>query len=74
MSTVQNPTFEPIATDPDDLPTANGFINEILHFADCCRTGEEPISSGRGQHRDHQDDHGHLRVVQTGEWVDLDSI
>jgi predicted dehydrogenase len=34
--------------DPDDacLPTDNGQVNEILHFADCCRQGTEPVSSG----------------------------
>jgi predicted dehydrogenase len=31
----------------DDLPTEQPFLNQILHFADCCRTGAEPISSGR---------------------------
>jgi predicted dehydrogenase len=28
------------------LPTDNGQVNEILHFADCCRQGTEPVSSG----------------------------
>ena len=32
---------------PDDLPTADMFTNELLHFADCIRTGATPISSGR---------------------------
>jgi predicted dehydrogenase len=31
----------------EGLPTEDGFINEILHFADCCESGREPISSGR---------------------------
>lgn len=30
-----------------DLFSANPYANEIAHFADCCRTGEEPVSSGR---------------------------
>ena len=30
-----------------DQPTLNFFVNEVLHFADCCRTGKEPTSSGR---------------------------
>lgn len=29
------------------LLTENMFDNEILHFAECCRTGREPWSSGR---------------------------
>jgi predicted dehydrogenase len=39
--------FEPIEVQQDGLPSESGQVNEILHFADCCRTGEEPISSGR---------------------------
>ena len=29
------------------LPSDNCFTNEILHFAECCQTGAEPISSGK---------------------------
>ena len=29
------------------LPSDNCFSNEILHFAECCQTGTEPISSGK---------------------------
>jgi predicted dehydrogenase len=38
--------FEPIAA-PGGLPSESGQVNEILHFAECCRTGAEPLSSGR---------------------------
>ncbi|GIX07418.1 MAG: hypothetical protein KatS3mg115_1821 [Candidatus Poribacteria bacterium] len=31
----------------DGLETEDGFVNEILHWADCCRTGKEPLTSGR---------------------------
>ena len=41
------PNFEPLDTSGVDLPTTDYFVNEILHFAQCCRTGSEPISSGR---------------------------
>ena len=40
-------TFEPLDTSDIDLPTTDYFVNEILHFAECCRTGREPDSSGR---------------------------
>ena len=30
----------------EGLPSDISFVNEIVHFAECCRTGEEPISSG----------------------------
>lgn len=39
--------FTELAPEPGVYPTANPFINEILHFAECCRSGSEPLSSGR---------------------------
>lgn len=39
--------FKPMAIDTSEFPSASGFVNEILHFADCCRSGKEPDSSGR---------------------------
>ncbi len=41
------PQFVALDTSTTDLPTAQPFVNEILHFADCCRQDIEPISSGR---------------------------
>jgi len=62
--------FEQLAT-PDGLPTESGQVNEILHFAECCRTGSEPLSSGR-------DNIGTMKVVagiyesaRTGQPVEL---
>jgi predicted dehydrogenase len=37
--------FSPVP--PADLPSNDAFVNEILHFADCCQSGKEPISSGK---------------------------
>ncbi|GIX05858.1 MAG: dehydrogenase [Candidatus Poribacteria bacterium] len=39
--------FVELEPEREGLPTDDGFVNEILHWADCCRTGAEPISSGR---------------------------
>ena len=36
--------FQPLQPAVDAFPTDDGFVNEILHFADCCRTGERPVS------------------------------
>jgi predicted dehydrogenase len=38
-----------VAVEPDrlGLPTDDGFTNEIAHFAECCRSGEKPLSGGR---------------------------
>lgn len=63
--------FQPVPPDTDGLPTDNSFVNQMLHFADCCRTGAEPLSSGR-------DNLGTLRLIEgiyrsakTGAWVDI---
>ena len=42
-----DPGFEPLPTREGDQPSTDFFINEILHWEECCRTGAEPISSGR---------------------------
>lgn len=39
--------FLPVEPDRGDLPSDEGFTNEIHHFATCCRSGAEPLSSGR---------------------------
>jgi predicted dehydrogenase len=39
--------FEPIDAEAEGLPSESGQVNEILHFASCCATGAEPLSSGR---------------------------
>ena len=41
------PNFKPVETKSLNLPSGNCFVNEILHFEECCRTGKEPISSGK---------------------------
>ena len=43
----EKPPFEPIDTSGIVLPSASFFVNEILHFEECIRTGNEPLSSGR---------------------------
>ena len=32
---------------PARPPSESGQVNELLHFAECCRTGQTPLSSGR---------------------------
>ena len=46
LQKLRHPPFDPIPTREADQPTANFFVNEVLYFADCCRTGKEPTSSG----------------------------
>ncbi|MDE0451598.1 MAG: Gfo/Idh/MocA family oxidoreductase [Gammaproteobacteria bacterium] len=68
------PPFKVLPTSDIDLPSPNYFINEILHFADCCQTGEEPLSSGR-------DNIGTMKIImgiyessRTGQPVNLDDL
>lgn len=68
------PPFKVLPTDDIDLPSPNYFINEILHFADCCRSGEEPLSSGA-------DNIGTMKIImgiyessRTGQPVNLDDL
>jgi predicted dehydrogenase len=66
--------FVPVEPDREGLPTDDGFVNEVLHFAECCRSGAEPISSGR-------DNLGTMKVVfgiyesaRTGQPVELAAL
>ena len=68
------PPFKVLSTDDIDLPSPNYFINEILHFADCCRSGAEPLSSGA-------DNIGTMKIImgiyessRTGAPVNLDDL
>lgn len=36
--------FKPLKPAAEAFPTDDSFVNEILHFADCCRTGKRPVS------------------------------
>jgi predicted dehydrogenase len=63
--------FQPVRSDNTGLPTDDSFANQLMHFADCCRTGREPISSG-------SDNIGTMKVVlgiyqsgRTGKPVEL---
>lgn len=56
------------------LPSDDCFTNEILHFAECCQEGKEPISSGR-------ENLGSIKIIyamyesaKTGKAVDLASL
>ena len=67
------PVFEPLSTEGTGLRTANGFVNEILHWEECCRTGAEPISSGRDNVNTIQVIMGIYESSRTGMPVDLDT-
>lgn len=65
--------FVPI-TPSEGVFSDNPYANEIVHFADCCRSGREPVSSGR-------DNMGTMKVIfgiyessRRGNPVDLDIL
>ena len=68
------PGFEPIEMVDSDHPSEDCFINEVLHFEECCRTGAEPISSGRDNIETVKVILGILESARTGRGVDLDGL
>ena len=69
-----HPPFEPIDTSGLDLPTVKPFVNEILHFEECIRTGREPISSGRDNTETMKIIYGIWESSRTGRAVELDDL
>lgn len=70
----QGATFVPLDTSAMDLPTDQPFVNEILHFADCCLEGKEPISSGKDNLGTMKTVLGIYESAKTGKPVDLDTL
>lgn len=67
-------SFVPVEPVTEGLACDNSYINEIIHFAECCREGKEPISSGK-------DNLGTMKVIfgiyessSTGEMVELSNL
>ena len=69
-----DPGFEPLPTREGDQPSTDFFINEILHWEECCRTGAEPISSGRDNIGTMKIIFGILESSRTGRTIDLDDL
>ena len=68
---MRRPTFQPLPTNDTGLPSDDYFTNEILHFEECCRTGKEPISSGRDNLETMKIIFGIFESSRTGKVVDL---
>jgi predicted dehydrogenase len=63
--------FTPIEPTRGQMPGDDPFVNEIIHFAECCHEGKEPLTSGK-------DNLGTVKVIfgiyesfKTGKKVDL---
>lgn len=66
--------FLPVPPDHAGLWGEDGFANEIHHFAQCCRSGEEPLTSGRDNLGTMKVICGMYRSLETRGWVDLNSL
>lgn len=63
--------WAPVEPDREGLPSDDEFVNEILHFADCCRSGREPDSSGRDNLKTMAVIFGIYESSRTGKPVDV---
>jgi len=66
--------FVPIDPDMEGLSSKDPYVNEILHFADCCNDGKNPISSGKDNLDTMKAIFCIYKSAQTGKMVDLTSI
>ncbi|MHA1727491.1 MAG: Gfo/Idh/MocA family protein [Promethearchaeota archaeon] len=66
--------FIPINPDMEGLSSKDPYINEILHFADCCQDGKEPISNGKDNLGTMKTIFGIYESAKTGKIVDLISL
>ena len=68
---MRRPSFQPLPTGDNDLPSDDYFINEVLHWEECCRTGQEPISSGHDNLETMKIVFGIFESSRTGKVIDL---
>ena len=68
---MRRPSFQPLPTSDNDLPSDDYFINEVLHWEECCRTGQEPISSGHDNIETMKIIFGIFESSRTGKVIDL---
>ena len=68
---MRRPSFQPLPTGDNDLPSDDYFINEVLHWEECCRTGDEPISSGHDNLETMKIIFGIFESSRTGKVIDL---
>lgn len=66
--------FTPIIPDMEGLSSKDPYINEILHFADCCQHEKEPISNGKDNLGTMKAIFGIYKSAKTGKVVDLTSL
>lgn len=66
--------FAPIEPFRDNLAGDDCFVNEILHFAACCKDGKEPLTSGRDNLGTIKTIFGIYESAKTGKKVELAAL
>jgi len=66
--------FKPLEPVYEGLACEDPFANEILHFAECCRTGKEPLTSGRDNLNTLKVVCGIYEAAKTGRRIGLETI
>ena len=66
--------FVPVVEATGEPDFSLPYTNEMLHFAECCREGKDPISSGHDNLGTMKAIFGIYESSRTGEPVDLDSL
>ena len=72
--TSQKGEFIPIIQDSKVLVGDDPFINEVIHFVDCCQTNKKPISSGKDNLNTMKVIFAIYKSSKTNQFVDLDEI
>ena len=72
--TSQKGEFIPINQDSTILAGDNPFINEVIHFVDCCQTNKKSISSGKDNLNTMKIIFGIYKSSKTNKFVNLDDV
>lgn len=66
--------FQPVPPISDELPGEDPFVNEILHFARCCREGTEPLTGGKDNLNTLKVISGIYESARTGKKIELSDL
>ncbi len=72
--TSQKGEFIPINQESKILEGNDPFINEVIHFVDCCQSNEEPISSGKDNLNTMKIIFGIYKSSKTSTVINLDDL
>ena len=72
--TSQKGEFIPINQESTILTGDDPFINEVIHFVDCCQTNKEPISNGKDNLKTMKVIFGIYKSSKTNKFVNLNDV